>query len=364
MKKLGIISLSLLAVVSCNKDKVEDKGFEITGTLKNAKDSTLVYLNYGKDIKDSTYVIQEKFSFKGKVEEPESGYLSLKESREYAPLWLENLPITIEAEVGKLTEAKISGSPIQKEANLLKEQLKEVKDKMKKLEDSYNPDMTEEQIEAIYAEADKIKEEEGAILEKFVKDNPKSRVSAQILSVYAGQWGKEKTKGLFEKLSAENKQSSYGKKTEEFITLNNEPAIGDKFVDFEMKDPKGSSHKLSDTKGEIVLLDFWASWCGPCRQENPHVVEAYNTYKDKGFNIFAVSLDEDKAAWEKAIEADKLTWSHVSDLNESGNGNKAAIIYGVNAIPDNFLIDMKTGKVLARGLRGKELQNKLAELLK
>jgi len=123
--------------------------------------------------------------------------------------------------------------------------------------------------------------------------------------------------------------------------------------------PDGDVLKLSDLKGKYVLVDFWASWCKPCRRENPNVVKAYNKYKDKGFEILGVSLDRDRARWLQAIEADGLTWKHVSDLKYFQC--EAAVTYGVSAIPFTVLVD-REGKIIAQNLRGPSLERKLEEL--
>jgi thiol-disulfide isomerase/thioredoxin len=122
----------------------------------------------------------------------------------------------------------------------------------------------------------------------------------------------------------------------------------------------GDSLKLSEIKGKTILLEFWSSWCSPCRKENPNLVKTYKKFKPKGFEIFAVSLDEDKNSWLKAIEKDRLNWKHVSDLK--GDGNEASLIYGINGIPDNFLI-AENGEIIGRDLRGEELDKKLTEVL-
>ncbi|HIP35890.1 MAG TPA: AhpC/TSA family protein [Crocinitomix sp.] len=130
--------------------------------------------------------------------------------------------------------------------------------------------------------------------------------------------------------------------------------------DIELQNPEGKTIKLSDLRGQVVLLDFWASWCKPCRQENPNVVAAYNKFKDKGFTVYSVSLDTDKTAWEAAIKSDNLSWSnHVSDLN----GWQTPVIqpYGVNSIPASFLID-KDGFIIGSNLRGAALEQKLEEV--
>ncbi|MBI3233320.1 MAG: TlpA family protein disulfide reductase [Bacteroidetes bacterium] len=137
-------------------------------------------------------------------------------------------------------------------------------------------------------------------------------------------------------------------------------AIGKVMADINLPDPSGNMIKLSSLRGQYVLVDFWASWCRPCRAENPNVVKAYKKYHGKGFEIFGVSLDDNNDKWKKAIDADNLTWKHVSELK--GWQSDVCRKYNVNSIPFSILLD-KDGKIIATNLRGEELENKLKELL-
>jgi peroxiredoxin len=146
---------------------------------------------------------------------------------------------------------------------------------------------------------------------------------------------------------------------DQMLKLSASFVTGNEAPDFTMDDPNGNPVKLSDFKGKVLLVDFWASWCGPCRRENPHVVEAYHKYHPKGFDVLGVSLDKTKEPWLAAIEKDGLIWNHVSDLK--GWANAAAQLYGVTSIPHTVLLD-KEGKIIARNLRGPALDAKLVEL--
>ena len=150
-----------------------------------------------------------------------------------------------------------------------------------------------------------------------------------------------------------------GKKMNEIVTASTATAIGSPAPEFAMNDASGKPVSLSSFKGKVVLVDFWASWCAPCREENPNVVRLYNQYKDQGFEVFGVSLDRTKEAWVKAIADDNLTWTHVSDLKYFNS--EAAAIYQINAIPATYMLDPE-GKIIGKDLRGASLENKLKEI--
>ncbi|NDV57760.1 peroxiredoxin [Bacteroides sp. 519] len=196
---------------------------------------------------------------------------------------------------------------------------------------------------------------------EYIEANLDSLASARTLANMCTTFGKEKTTELFNKLAPKVRDSDDGKIVEQYLLLNKELNIGDKFVDFEMLDSNGQNRKLSEFQGKIVLLEFWASWCGPCLSDMPYLKKTYDNYHKYGFEVFAVSLDMNKEDWLKAIEQHNLNWNHVSELDS--HYNTAAFIYGVYGIPDNFLIDEK-GIIKARGVRKDKLDKALEKMIK
>lgn len=225
----------------------------------------------------------------------------------------------------------------------------------------------------VHIEKSPVQEEEEAYrkskveAKEYIKTHPDSYLSAYLLNNMLSQSiFLTKTKDtilgwrLYESLSGKIKKSETGKNIRDYLERERALNIGNLFPDFEQNDTAGKPFKLSSLRGKYVLVDFWASWCSPCRAENPNLKKAYEKYQPKGFEIIGVSEDDKKTDWIKAIDDDQLNWLHVSDLK--GFGNFAARYYHITGIPDNFLLD-RNGKVLARGLRGDALEKKLSELL-
>lgn len=360
MKKIKLIILTLIILSSCQHDK-KLSGYEINGIIRNVEDSTAVFLSLNNKNIDTAIVIGEKFQFIGNIKEPTRVYLHFNNSRDFKVIWIENSIIRIEGEKGNFKESKITGSLTQKDNDLWWSRVRP----LRKIQDSLLLIIRDRSIEKSYYDSvmavyNEISEKEHKINQAFINEFPNSLMSASLLNVYKTTWGKEITNELYLSLSQESQVSNDGRKIARFIELNKNPQIGEKYVDFEQENVLGEKIRLSNIKGKYILVEFWASWCGPCRKANPDLVKVYDQYKNKGFEILGVSIDQDRDKWINAIEKDSLIWENVSDL--IGGENEAALIYGVYSVPDNVLIN-EDGIIIGRKLRGNSLKNKLQELL-
>lgn len=201
-----------------------------------------------------------------------------------------------------------------------------------------------------------------SVFTKFVRANPTQVAMAiAIFDQYVTYPNRAKASESYNLLSNEIKNSSYGKRIKNFMDANFNTSVGANAIDFSLPDADGKLFSLKDFKSKYILLDFWASWCGPCRLENPNLIKAYNRYSSKGFTIVGLSMDSSKENWLKAVQQDGLIWKQVNDP-KSTNG-RTADRYGVKSLPSNFLIDAD-GKIIARNLRGTALEQKLEELFK
>lgn len=365
MKKLILIMGIALLAFSCTT-----KSYKIDGIIENATDQ-MVYLKTMVDrdliIKDSTMMESGKFAFKGSVEVPDLFAIDFKLKGDRIILFVENSEILITGNAENIVASEIKGSKAQDlllEFNALQEELAkplmdiQYKFQSAAMDGSLTPEMEEQLRNEYMTESETLAD--SAV--KFVKENPNSVVSAYItLTQLANQISFEELQGIVNGFSKEISESPFVIALNEKLELELKTAEGQAFMDFSHPDKDGNTVSFSSVTGKnYVLLDFWAGWCGPCRKENPNLVKLYNEYNAKGFDIFGVSLDRDRKEWLDAIEADGLTWNHVSDI--SGWENSIAKMYGVQSIPANFLISPE-GKIIAKNLRGEELAQKLAELL-
>jgi len=352
-----------LVFVSCDiSEKLHtSNSFKIIGNVKNIPDSSIVIIQANNINLDSALVLNEKFELAGKLDEPANAFLFIPSTNDYRFLWVENAEIIFNAESGNFLNAKITGSKLQNESDSLLAKitlLRKAQDSLLNLLTTTPADVDKDSILNEVERLEKAKKQEEYLM---VKNNPASLVSAFILNVYKTTWGKEKVKPLYKAFTDEIKKTNYAESVKQYLEVNVNPKVGDKYADFESTDINGKNVKLSEIKSKALLLDFWASWCFPCLEENKNLVKVYKDYKKYGFEIFGVSGDTNRELWTEAMKEDKLIWANVFD--EKGTDSKPFLIYDINGIPDNFLINSE-GIIVARNLRGDELRKKLDELLK
>ena len=344
------------------------KEFVLEGKIHGVADSTWFYLhNFDTEqTVDSVMVMNNAFTIKGEVEGPQRFYFHNLFTGDpsalyYKFLWIEPGTLTFEGTIEDFINAEVRGSAVQEQEEKLFALTKEIEVKMDSLTDKFREGAFSDDIMLAKARKfrDGLMEEDTEIRTQFIKDHPHFLVSAQHLTFMMKNIEKALTQELYEVLTPEIKASEYGTAIQKFLELNREFKTGDQYVDIKLSTPDGEEISLSDFKGKYVLLDFWASGCGPCRMEHPSILKLYNQYKDQGFEIYAVSLDKNKTQWTKAIEKDQITWPNVSDLK--GHNGDVALMYGVYYIPTNYIISPE-GYILAKDVRGKALEEKLEEL--
>ncbi|WP_300728168.1 TlpA disulfide reductase family protein [uncultured Rikenella sp.] len=337
MKKMLLFGVAALMFAACAR-----KGYQVVATLEGLEEGQPVYLSVfqGKTplVIDSAKVAQGKASFSGVLELPMLAQITVGDStaRPAKVFFLENSPIAVTGSLKQLDSIQVVGSAEQA------------------------------LFEAYQAAVDTVKNDNDymAVNEAFVKENPASVTAAYLLfRRMAPRLDPEQMRAYAAGFDSTIRGSVYLKLVGEMADKLELSSPGHPFLDFTLPDTTGTPIALSSVagKGNYVLLDFWASWCGPCRAENPHVVAAYNQYKDKGFTVFGVSLDrpDGRENWIQAIEKDGLKWTNVSDLKFWEC--VPAGMYGVRSIPSNVLIG-PDGTIVARNLRGEALMNKLAEV--
>ncbi|HET9505611.1 MAG TPA: TlpA disulfide reductase family protein [Hymenobacter sp.] len=376
MKTLFPAALLALPLLSQAQAPAAAEKFIVAGKVASPTAATKAYLRYTLDerrVVDSAAVLKGAFAFKGALAAPVAATLIL--SHKGAPLAKSQDGTTVYLEQGTIkittpdsaSKATITGTPLNASAAQLKAQLKPLRTQYDALLKQYMAgraaQMPAPELAQIEARADANEDAQREMQYAYVTAHPDDRFSLFVLPQAVGYAPEAKDYATrFAQLSPRLRAMPQGVRIADKIKQLERVAVGATAPDFTQNMPDGQPLTLSSLRGKYVLIDFWASWCGPCRRENPNVVAAYNKFKDKGFTILGVSLDKDtgREAWLKAIEKDGLAWNQVSDLKYWQNA--AAKDYGVQAIPQNFLID-PSGKIVATNLRGEKLQETLGQLL-
>lgn len=373
---IAILSLQLAQANHFSSLQDSTGNYTVSGKLKDY-DSGWIYLRHGEGLKqgqqiDSTKIIHGEFTFNGKVSGIEPFMLGvhfkdnkgniLPSTQYQGPFILSPGKLYGEGKFESPNFWTFSGTKEQDEYNSYKsklhvlfersQQIKRKKNNLKKTERKLSDQLNAELVS--------IENEINDAIRMHVSQNSSSQVAAYIAKSNLANTDPLISRAIYELLDSTVKESLYGKELLQFVLLKEPTGIGHTAPPLNLPDHSGQLHALSNYRGSYVLIDFWASWCGPCRLENPNLVKVQHTYAPKGLKIISISVDTDMHAWQKAVSEDKLFWLQLSDLK--GVKSETGKQYGITHVPMNFLLD-KEGKIIGRDLKGNELWEKLKEIL-
>lgn len=364
MKKVLYLATTALLFAACTNDS-----YTINGTIEGIADGVKVYLNRAEladlIVIDSTTTYQGKFTFQGIQKEMAERYITFQTEEMSRPklldLFLEsgNIDIVIGEEGSSVT-----GTP----NNDIMQEIRDVETKISNqariiIDSLSTNELSEDEYAEKVAQLEAMDKQATSFIIESIKKNITNPVGITLLKQNYYYMSFDELAEITSQIPAEYTNDEAIRLIMESIEKTKATSEGQKFTDFTMDTPEGKEVRLSDYvgKGKLVLIDFWASWCGPCRNANPSLVALYNDYKEKGFEIVGVSLDESKENWIKAIKEDGITWPQMSDLMRTPG--EIAQIYVINSIPHTILVDGE-GTIIARGLHGDQIREKVAEILK
>lgn len=373
MKKIVLLTILSAIIIGCGD--VKEGEFTIDGQAKGVDNGKLIVLHKQDDSLgmipvDTTRIKDGKFTFKGKTKEPLMHQIQIEGVNiETFYVITETGEIEITIDKDSVQKTKVSGTYNNDEMQSFTDKRNEFQSKIKEFEyknqsklavaQNTNDEKTIKQLQADYAVLQKNMKD---YVMKYIEEHPKSYISSLLIYSMFGDFEPDvaKIQKYYDGLDQSLKDHSEGKKILKKLKDAKKVDVGKRAPDFSAKSPEGKVISLKESLGKVTIIDFWASWCKPCRMENPNVVALYNELHSKGLNIVGVSLDKDLNKWKEAIAKDGITWTQVSNLKEWSE--PIALLYNVNSIPKTFVLN-KYGVVVAKDLTGKELKDKVTELL-
>lgn len=359
MKKIAMMAMAALTMVACQNKNA----YTISGTFENAGegDSVSLQLVEGRKLVDlqKVPVVNGKFEFKGVADSVQIAAVTMGDA--FCQFFLEPGQIKVDLKLGQMSYAL--GTPNNNAYESFMSDMKALEEEYAEIaRNAQNPDLTEAQRAEVKAQMSSFEEKYYQAIKNSIADNVGNDFGLYNLTNSYYYYAPEELAPVLEGYIAAFPNNARLQQLKKHNDLSLETSVGKQFKDFEMADVDGNMHKISEyvSANKVTLIDFWASWCGPCRAEMPAVKAAYEAYKGKGFGIVGVSLDNNKDAWTASIKNLGMEWAQISDLK--GWNCEGAKLYGVNSIPATVLV-AQDGTILARNLRGEAIQEKLAELL-
>lgn len=367
MRKIFLWIIIPFLISSCKPNNSLNEEYNLKLSLSGFADSTkfnLLDLDKG-EVVDSAIIINGAVEFNGSVDEPVTARIHTIDNK-YLILWLENKDIAVEGDYKNFSSSSITGT----ELNEIMCRYRDLQIKHYNKRDSLMQTMMQlislqtneakHELQNLSQEINLIDRKIFDIRAKSIINESPSFFTIKELYFLRNDFSRDSLRVLFEWFPDNLQKTKYGEVINVYIS--NKPIdIGDQYVDIEGVDIKGNTRKLSDLEGKFILLDFWASWCGPCRTENLNLAKLYNEYNKNGFDIYSFSTDDNRSSWEQAIRKDSMVWTSVIDLN--GSYSKMSALYGIRAIPASFLINPE-GTIIAKNLRGEALEERIEKELK